>query len=201
MNFKRVVTSFCVLCVDEAMALTKIPTLYTQRLVLRPFSLADVPTIVTLAGDWDIAFNTLSVPHPYTEEHAVQWIRQQAVQWEQKQAINFAIAHSDNTVVGSIGLGLVPSFNLAELGYWVGKPYWGKGYATEAARALVNFGFEKLSLHRIQATHFGNNPASGRVMQKVGLLYEGCRRQHTLKWGEYRDIKLYGMVREDWEGT
>ena len=124
----------------------------------------------------------------------MQWIRQQAVQWEQKQAVNFAIAHSDNTVVGSIGLGLVPSFNLAELGYWVGKPYWGKGYATEAARAVVQFGFEKLSLHRIQATHFGNNPASGRVMQKVGMLYEGCRRQHTLKWGEYRDIKLYGMV-------
>ena len=81
--------------------------------MLRPFSLADVPTIVTLAGDWDIAFNTLSVPHPYTEEHAVQWIRPQgrgggAVQWEQKQAVNFAIAHSDNTVVGLHRSGACP---------------------------------------------------------------------------------------------
>jgi RimJ/RimL family protein N-acetyltransferase len=175
------------------------PTLHTKRLILRPFSLADVPAVVALAGDWDIAFNTLSVPHPYTEDHAVQWIRQQNEQWKQKQAVTFAIAQADNTLVGSIGLGLVPSFNLAELGYWVGKPYWGRGYATEAACAVVDFGFEKLSLHRIQATHFGNNPASGKVMQKVGLLYEGCRRQHTLKWDEYRDIKLYGMLREDWQ--
>jgi RimJ/RimL family protein N-acetyltransferase len=175
------------------------PTLHTKRLILRPFSLADVPAVVALAGDWDIALNTLSVPHPYTEDHAVQWIRQQSEQWEQKQAVTFAIAQADNTLVGSIGLGLVPSFNLAELGYWVGKPYWGRGYATEAACAVVDFGFEKLSLHRIQATHFGNNPASGKVMQKVGLLYEGCRRQHTLKWDEYRDIKLYGMLREDWQ--
>ena len=175
------------------------PTLHTKRLILRPFSLADVPAVVALAGDWDIALNTLSVPHPYTEDHAVQWIRQQSEQWEQKQAVTFAIAQADDTLVGSIGLGLVPSFNLAELGYWVGKPYWGRGYATEAACAVVDFGFEKLSLHRIQATHFGNNPASGKVMQKVGLLYEGCRRQHTLKWGEYRDIKLYGMLREDWQ--
>ena len=181
------------------MATTEIPTLLTDRLMLRPFSLADVPAIVALAGDWDIAFNTLSIPHPYNEEHAVQWIRQQTQQWEQKQAVNFAIAHPDNTLCGSIGLGIVPSFNLAELGYWVGKPYWGNGYATEAAKAVINFGFGKLFLHRIQATHFGNNPASGKVMQKIGMAYEGCRRQHTLKWGKYRDIWLYGILREDWQ--
>lgn len=182
----------------SAMVSPEFPTLYTERLVLRPFSLGDVPAIVALAGDWDIAVNTLSVPHPYTEDHAMQWIRQQSDQWNNGQAVTFAIAHPDQRLFGSIGLGFVPSFHLAELGYWVGKPYWGKGYATEAARAVVNFGFAKLSLHRIQATHFGNNDASGRVMQKIGMLYEGCRRQHTLKWGEYRDIKLYGMLQEDW---
>ncbi len=144
MSFKRGGINFCEFFADEPMMLTEIPTLYTERLMLRPFSLADVPIIVALAGDWNIARNTLSIPHPYKEEHAVQ-------------------------------------------------------YVTEAARAVINFGFEKLSLHRIQATHFGNNPASGRVMQKVGMLYEGCRRQHTLKWGEYRDIKLYGILRYDWE--
>ncbi len=162
----------------SAMVSPEFPTLYTERLVLRPFSLGDVPAIVALAGDWDIAVNTLSVPHPYTKDHAIQWIRQQSDQWNNGQAVTFAIAHPDQRLFGSIGLG--------------------KGYATEAARAVVNFGFAKLSLHRIQATHFGNNDASGRVMQKIGMLYEGCRRQHTLKWGEYRDIKLYGILQEDW---
>ena len=162
----------------SAMVSPEFPTLYTERLVLRPFSLGDVPAIVALAGDWDIAVNTLSVPHPYTKDHAIQWIRQQSDQWNNGQAVTFAIAHPDQRLFGSIG--------------------WGKGYATEAARAVVNFGFAKLSLHRIQATHFGNNDASGRVMQKIGMLYEGCRRQHTLKWGEYRDIKLYGILQEDW---
>jgi ribosomal-protein-alanine N-acetyltransferase len=115
------------------------------------------------------------------------------------KAVNFAISHPDNTLYGSIGLGIVPAFNLAELGYWVGKPYWGKGLVTEAAWAVLAFGFETLGLNRIQATHFNHNPASGRVMEKIGMFYEGCRRQHTLKWGKYRDIKLYGMLKSDWD--
>ena len=103
------------------MAVTEVLTLYTQRLVLRPLSLADAPAIVALAGEWDIAFNTLSIPHPYRTDHAVQWIRQQAEQWEQKQPVNFAIARPDSALIGSIGLDIVPSFNLAELGYWIGR--------------------------------------------------------------------------------
>jgi ribosomal-protein-alanine N-acetyltransferase len=181
------------------MQFTEYPILQTPRLLLRPFTLADAPEVVRMAGEWEIAATTLSIPHPYTEDHAEQWIRQQPEQWAVGKAVNFAISHPDNTLYGSIGLGIVPTFNLAEMGYWVGKPYWGKGFATEAAQAMLAFGFETLGLNRIQATHFSNNPASGRVMEKIGMVYEGCRRQHTLKWGEYRDIKLYGMLKADWE--
>jgi RimJ/RimL family protein N-acetyltransferase len=85
----------------------------------------------------------------------------------------------------------------AELGYWIGKPFWGRGYATEAARALVQYGFDTLGLHRIYARHLTRNPASGRVLHKIGMTHEGYRRKHEKKWGIYEDDKLYGILRDD----
>ncbi|NEP60397.1 MAG: GNAT family N-acetyltransferase, partial [Symploca sp. SIO2G7] len=87
----------------------------------------------------------------------------------------------------------------AELGYWIGVLYWSKGYCTEAAKAVVQYGFEVIGLHRIQAAHFPHNPASGRVMQKIGMSYEGYRRQHILKWGKFEDLELYGILKSDWQ--
>jgi [ribosomal protein S5]-alanine N-acetyltransferase len=174
------------------------PTLYTERLILRPFSLADAPEVQRLAGEWEIAARTLVIPHPYPDGLAEQWIRSHSPAFAAGTAVNFAITLLDNTFCGAIGLGLVPENHLAELGYWIGKPYWGNGYCTEAARALLPYGFKDLGLNRIQSTHYTDNPASGRVMQKIGMTYEGCRRQHTLRWGEFKDIKLYGILKEDW---
>ena len=84
--------------------------------------------------------------------------------------------------------------NNGELGYWIGKPYWGRGYCTEAAREMVRYGFEILGLHRIHSNHFGSSPASGRVMQKIGMIREGTRREHYKKWGEYEDRVEYGLL-------
>jgi RimJ/RimL family protein N-acetyltransferase len=89
--------------------------------------------------------------------------------------------------------------NHAELGYWIGVPYWGCGYATEAARAMIQYGFDVLKLNRIQASHFANNPQSGRVLRKIGMQHEGCLRQHYLKWGEYVDSKVYGILRSEYK--
>lgn len=177
------------------------PTLYTNRLVLRPFSLADAPAVQRLAGDWQVAATTLSIPHPYAEEVAVEWIRSQPARYGAGREVIFAIALPDNRLIGSIGLGIVQEFQLAELGYWVGVPYWGKGYCTEAAKALIDFGFQVLGLNRIQSTHFSQNPASGRVMQKLGMQQEGYRPQHTLRWGKFQDIVLYGILSQDWLGA
>jgi [ribosomal protein S5]-alanine N-acetyltransferase len=174
------------------------PLLYTQRLILRPFTLTDVAVVVALAGDRTVADNTLSIPHPYTDADAKDWIRQQPLAYGEGKAINFAITRPDGTLCGSIGLGLSIQFNLAELGYWIGRPFWGQGYATESAAALIAFGFDRLGLNRINATHFGDNPASGRVMEKLSMMREGYRPRHTLKWGVYRDIALYGLLREHW---
>ena len=87
----------------------------------------------------------------------------------------------------------------AELGYCVGKPFWNRGYATEAARLIVAFGFNELQLNRIASRHLVRNPASGRVMQKIGMVLEGTLRQDTVKWGKYEDLHAYGLLRNDWD--
>jgi len=146
-------------------------TLYTARLRLRPFSLDDAPIVQVLAGHPDVARTTLAIPHPYPDGAAEAWIASHAAQFEQGTAVHFAIERSsDGAVIGAIGLGLEREHARAELGYWVGKPYWGQGYCTEAAQAVVHYGFVSLDLNRIYAHHFTTNPASGRVLQKIGIV-------------------------------
>jgi RimJ/RimL family protein N-acetyltransferase len=99
--------------------------------------------------------------------------------------------------VGAIGLRVEAEHERAEVGYWIGVSYWGQGYATEAARAAVDFAFRHFGVNRVFAFHFTTNPASGRVLQKIGMRREGTRRQHTLKWGEFLDSDLYAALRAE----
>ena len=99
--------------------------------------------------------------------------------------------------MGAIGLVVQPEHSRAALGYWIGVPYWGQGYATEAGREVVRYAFDELGLNRVYAFHFTRNPASGRVLQKIGMVYEGVRRAHTLKGSEYLDDEAYGILRDD----
>ncbi|HVK56723.1 MAG TPA: GNAT family N-acetyltransferase [Burkholderiales bacterium] len=171
------------------------PTLSTTRLVLRPFLMGDAATVQRLAGVHEIAFTTLHVPHPYKDGMAEAWIRTHAAAWGRNELAAFAITEPAVGLIGAITLRIESAHRRAELGYWVGAPYWGQGYATEAALVTVRFGFDKLDLHRIYASHLTRNPASGRVMVKVGMEYEGCLRQHILKWGIYEDVSRYGILR------
>jgi RimJ/RimL family protein N-acetyltransferase len=101
-------------------------------------------------------------------------------------------------LVGAVGLTITKRFSRAELGYWVGKPFWGKGFATEASRAVLKYGFEGLQLNKIYATHMTRNPASGKVMQKIGMDQEGLLKQHALKWDQYLDLAAYGILSTTW---
>ncbi len=105
----------------------------------------------------------------------------------------------DGRQIGGIGLRIEQEHQRAELGYWLGVPYWGQGYATEAAREMLRCGFEGLGLHRIFASHFGHNPASGKILKKIGMRHEGCQREHLRKWGQFVDSELYGILRPGWE--
>ncbi len=171
------------------------PILETRRLQLRPFVIADAPVVHCLAGDRDIARTTQNIPHPYEPGMAESWIATHPDRWAAERAMMCAVVkRDDRQLVGAVGLQIDRAHQHAELGYWIGRPYWGNGYATEAAHSLVGFGFTTLRLHRILARHFSVNPASGRVMQKIGMRPEGVLRHHVLKWGEFHDVVVYGML-------
>lgn len=171
------------------------PILSTARLTLRPFTLADVPAVQGLASAYEVALNTLLIPHPYPEGAAEEWIRTHEPGFEANKVHHFAI--DDGQVAGSMALIMKPGA-IAEIGYWIGVPYWGRGYATEAGREIVRYGFEECQLQRIFAGHYTRNPASGRVLQKLGMQYEGTLRHHVLKWNEYLDVAYYGILRGEW---
>jgi RimJ/RimL family protein N-acetyltransferase len=175
------------------------PTLPSARLVLRPFEPADAACVQRLAGEYAIALNTAMIPHPYPEGAAEQWIASQADGFARGETANFAIIERESgELVGSIGLTFDRAHQMAEMGYWIGKPFWGRGYGTEAARVVIAYGFESCGLNRIWAGRFGRNPASGRVLEKAGLKLEGVLRQHFVKWGEAQDVYRYGILRSEW---
>lgn len=172
--------------------------LRTERLTLRPFDVADAPRVQQLAGAEEIARNTLLIPHPYPDGLAEQWIGSHEAA-ALAGTLNLVI--DDGELVGAIGLTINKEHDHAEVGYWVGVPYWNRGYATEALREVLRYGFEELGLNRIYAYHFTRNPASGRVLAKAGMHHEGMMRRHMKKWGQYVDVELYGIVREDWAAS
>ena len=174
------------------------PPLLTERLILRSFTLQDAPDIQCLAGDRDVASTLTNMPHPYEDGMAEEWMQACSDRYENDEALNFAVTRrTDKRLIGGMVLRLDQKNENAELGYWIGKPYWNCGYATEAAEAVVAYGFEVLKLNRIHAKHFKRNPASGRVLEKIGMHYEGCLRQHIKKWGNFEDIMGYGMLKSD----
>ena len=116
------------------------------------------------------------------------------------EQIAFAITlRTNGTLIGGVGLRRERDHNRAELGFWLGVPYWGNGYATEAARAVLRYGFESLGLHRIQASHFSNNPASGAVLRKIGMQHEASLREHILKWEQYLDLEVCAVLKAEYK--
>jgi ribosomal-protein-alanine N-acetyltransferase len=181
--------------------MSKQPTIKTERLTLRPYTLQDAPELQRLIGDRDIVSTMMNVPHPYEDGIAEEWIGKQQGSFDRGEAISFVITHCEKGfLIGGIGLNDIDrQSERAEIGYWIGKSYWRNGYGTEAARAVVKYGFEVLGLNRIHAKHFKRNAASGRIMQKIGMKHEGCHRQHFKKWGNFEDFELYGILRSEYE--
>lgn len=173
------------------------PRLRTERLILRQFQAFDADTVQRLAGVKEVAAGTL-LPHPYALEAAAQWIAQQQESFAAGNAITFAIVLAEEEqLIGSIGMEIAREHELARLSYWLGTAYWNRGYCTEAVQAVLDYGFTRLSLHRIYAPHFHNNPASGRVLRKVGMTCEGRMREHYIRFGQFVDVEIYGILREE----
>ena len=157
--------------------------------------MSDVDALVPLIGEREVAVTTLRIPHPYTEVDARDFIGSVVSGDDVRLAIEI---REGQKLCGSVGLKVESADEHAELGYWIGIPFWGQGYATEAAGALLEYGFEMLKLNRIFAHHFKNNPASGRVLEKIGMRHEGEMREHIKKWGKFVDLEIYGVLRSEW---
>lgn len=175
------------------------PALHTERLILRPFRLTDAAAVQELAGAREIADTTVSIPHPYPDGAAAAWIGTHAAAWEVGKLVTFAITGRDgDSLMGAIGLVISLENAHAELGYWIAKPHWNRGYCTEAAQAILAFGFDELRLHRIEARYFVRNPASGRVMEKLGMKFEGIQREAMKKWDLFEDLAVYAILASEW---
>ncbi len=176
----------------------QLPTLETERLVLRPLAPEDAAAVRALGDDRRVAEMTL-LPHPFREEDARRWVEKR-LDWAAKgKSRPFSVLlREDGALVGHAGLLLDLDNEKAELYYWLGVPHWGRGYATEAARELVRHAFEDLGLRRVYADHVARNAASGGVLRKAGMSYEGCLRQDFKKWERFEDLALYGILAEEW---
>jgi RimJ/RimL family protein N-acetyltransferase len=176
------------------------PELHTERLVLRPFCQSDAADVQRLAGDRAIAATTLSIPHPYENGMVEEWIESLARDYSEGNGVVFAVVQKESgQLIGAVGLVIKQDHQRGELGYWIGKPYWGRGFCAEAARGIVGYGFMDLELNRIQAMHMAHNPVSGRVMEKLGMQQEGHLHQHVKKWGVFEDLVAYGILKTEYQ--
>jgi [ribosomal protein S5]-alanine N-acetyltransferase len=173
-----------------------IPTLETERLRLRPFMLDDEAAVFALASDPEVArFVRFEAHRTPTETRLFL----ELVQQHYRRGDPFALAivrREDQRLIGSCGfVSLADARRSAEIGYWLGKPYWGQGYAVEAARALVRFAFEQMNLERVEARCFVENRAGQRVIEKLGMKFEGTDRGEMIK-GKYSELRVYGICRD-----
>jgi len=147
------------------------PTIGTDRLVLRAAVRDDAAALAPLLDDWGVASMTCSLPHPLTEGHVEDWVERSMTGDWSREAL-FVIEHRTLGVVGHMGFKLNER-GRPEVGYSLGRPYWNRGYATEALRAGLSWAKREWRKKLVFAGHFADNPASGQVLCKAGFLYTG----------------------------
>jgi acetyltransferase, GNAT family len=179
------------------------PVLTTERLILsRPVE-GDMQHIIHyLDSDKVYSENTANMPYPYKEADAEFLIHEVVDKgFENKTDFVFAIRNKENgLIMGLIGIHHWDKANQkAEIGYWLGKEFWNKGYVTEAMAEVLAFGFEVLNLNKMFANFFPHNPASGRVMEKSGMKQEAVLRQEIYKNGKFLDFVRYSILKEDFK--
>lgn len=176
-----------------------LPVLETKRLRLRPFGVDDAQKVQMMAGDYELYKTTLNLPYPYELQMAYDWIETHERSYETHHMLTLAIVLKEGDhLLGAISLGEHPKNRYGEIGYWIGREYWGNGYGTEASEAVIAFGFSQMKLNKVMGRYFVSNPASARIMEKCGMEFEGIQKEVALKNGVYHDIGFYGLTRVAW---
>lgn len=182
--------------------MTDFPILESERLLLNNLQATDIKKIIEFAGNIKIANNTLNMPHPYAEKDAIFWINSANEGFQNKTQYTFAIRLlNSNEFIGGIGLKVNSRFDRAELGYWIGEPHWNNGYTTEAAKLVLEFGFNDLGLNKIFAVHAIENEASGKVMIKNNMVEEGLLKDHFKKGNVYKTVRQYRLTKAEFENS
>jgi RimJ/RimL family protein N-acetyltransferase len=166
----------------------------TERLRLRAIEPRDAELITKFLADYEISKMLATVPHPYTRAHFEEFLAGDRAAAANRTS--FVRAIDAEGLVGMMGLSDIQAIEggrIATLGYWVGRPFWGRGYASEAARALVDHAFARAGFAGLKSGYFKENPASGRVLAKIGFRTAGESLRHSLARGadvEHFDVAL-----------
>lgn len=170
--------------------------LHTKRLVLRPFAFTDVNDVLAYASDPEWS-RFLPVPSPYTMKDAEEFVARNILR-EQDDEHGLAI-ELDGRVIGGIGLRLEPPIAVGSLHYSIARDHWNRGLITEAAQAVIDWGFTEFGLEKVYSWADVDNIGSWRVMEKIGMTREGTFRSHGLNRGVRQDFHYYGILRHEWE--
>ncbi|MGP8305333.1 GNAT family N-acetyltransferase [Vibrio sp. YIC-376] len=161
----------------------------SERLILRQFSLSDAKRVSELAGDKQISEMTANIPYPYSVSDAESWIRTHAALFLSGKGVVYAIVLKDSSeLIGAISFPKLEN-GLGVLGYWLGVPYWGCGYATEASKSLISFSKKHYGLTRLKVMHLVGNERSKSVIEKLGIKYVGD--QINRMQGKDREVSVY----------
>ena len=175
------------------------PILTSGRLYLRKITLADLNELQLIVNNKNITDQLLNFNFPYTAEDALKRLNFVWEGFDQKKRYVFLITSITNgEILGEIGLHIDLSNNHAEIGYWVAEKKWGKGIAKEATSMVLKFGFEKLKLHKIYATHFTSNPASGKVLIANKMIKEGVLKDHYRTESGYHSVVQYRLTLQEY---
>lgn len=171
----------------------------TSRLLLRPLGPEDATAVAAVAGERRIADTTISVPHPFGPAEAERWIAACLKDAAEGHRLGLAMtAEGSGELIGYVGLHHIDrEHGEAELSFWIGSGHEGRGLVGEACRAVIDHGFGALGLNRICAFHMARNPASERVLARLGFQREGLLRQRVRKWGVHEDVLVWSRLRSD----
>ncbi len=172
--------------------------LVTERLILRDFEAVSAEQWQLLMNDEQVALTTLSLSYPTTLKDASAWRMQQIKKVKNGEMLRWAVYLKEGKhVIGSFKLSLNQKFESAEIGYWLGKQYWGNGFASEATNKVISYAFNQLELNRLEAYAMTGNASSEKILLNHGFKQEGLHRQLIKRWGEFIDVKSYALLREE----
>ena len=175
--------------------------LITPRLQLHPVEASDAAAIQAAASAREISDTMISIPHPYPDGEAERYVARQKADRKNGHAISFTIEEkTEGRFCGLIELREIDrEHSQGELSFWLAHDAWGQGYMSEAVGAIVQFGFEVCRLNRLFAYHMERNPATGCVLKKNGFRQEGLLRQRVQKWGQFENVAICAILRQDWQ--